>query len=148
MKYTKQQITEAIEFWTKVLENTSPFLDELIVHYDYNLVFRSKKLSVRLDDIKRIQQVAIDTIFGEKLKRIAIIEDEESKYTSDFVPVVYSYSTYTDPETQKTVLLTVPAVDSEGNHYSPPAIYVNLAFLRESMPLIELASIIVHEMVH
>ena len=36
-RYTKKQIQEAISFWTNILENTSPLIDELVDEY-YDIV--------------------------------------------------------------------------------------------------------------
>ena len=148
MKYTRQQITEAIQFWTRVLENKSPFIDDLVTEFSYDVVFNNKKIGIYLWVIKSIQRVANNTIFSGKLTNTDIIEDRKSEHTSSTAPITFGYITYTDPETQKTVLLSEPGVDSDRNHYNPPMIYVNSSFLGKEMTLIELASIVVHEMIH
>ena len=52
--YTKKQIQEAIAFWTKILENTSPLIDALVEEFGYDVVFGEKKIIPTFKFISKI----------------------------------------------------------------------------------------------
>lgn len=148
-KYTKRQIREAIDFWTRILENTSSFLDALVDEYGYDPVFNStKKMQVRLKDIERIHRIANSAIFNDVLANIDVIEDGNGEKTMNGAFIVYGFMVYFDDATKRWKLLSEEGIDSNGNVFPPPQLYVSPSFLNSQMPLVEIASIVVHEMIH
>ena len=151
LKYSRQQIEEAIKFWTQILENKSPFLDRLVTEFGYDPVFRKDANMVfDLDSIKKIAYAANDIIFKRSIIDLRIVLDKHQKFTSVDVPFGYMYFIYDDEKSGKCTLLTQPVKDDEGNIlFDSPEIYVSPEFLGTTkFNLITVSSIIVHEMIH
>jgi len=93
-KYTRKQIAEAIRFWSKVLENTSPFIDALVDSYGYDQVFADVKRKVTMKDIDRIYTYAKTILFKNDLSSIQILRDEDDVCSESNALMMYSYVTY------------------------------------------------------
>ena len=74
--YTKQQIKEAIAFWTKILENTSPLIDSLIEDFGYDVVFGDRKIIPSLKIIEEIYDLVNLHMFSNALSKCPIEIDK------------------------------------------------------------------------
>ena len=149
-RYTKKQIHEAISFWTKILENTSPLIDALVDEYGYDVVFGHKKVVPTLKMLEKIYSIVNIHLFDNKLNPCQIENDKLGKCKSDSAAMEFSDVIYTDSASNPTkyVLLTQIGQDSNGNVFYPPLIYVADETLTSTMSIITLTSMLTHEMIH
>lgn len=147
--YSKQQIEEAISFWTKILENTSPLIDALVEDFGYDVVFGEAKIIPTLKMIEDIYDIINVHLFQNKLVKCSIEKDMFGYCKKEDAAMGYNSFMYEDPSNPDTyTLLTQTGQDSAGNIYQPPAIYVADETLDTRMSIIAIASIIAHEMMH
>lgn len=148
-KYTTAQITEAIKFWTKILENKSPFLDALVDDFGYDAVFSEKsKITVSLNVIEKIAKISNAIIFNSTLRDVDFSEDYEDKHMTPGAMLGYFFTAWEDPSSGEFNLLLQRGIDKGGNIFLPPTIYVSKQFLGQQMHLVALASVVVHELIH
>lgn len=148
--YTKQQIQEAIAFWTKILENTSPFIDALVEEFGYDVVFGNRKIVPSLKIIENIYHMLNTYAFDNQLAICPIEKDIDGLCVIDNAAMEYCYTLYTDKieHPTKYVLLTQAGKDKNGNVFCPPKIIIADETLSSSMSLMSLISMIAHEMIH
>lgn len=148
--YTKQQIQEAISFWTKILENTSPLIDALVEDFGYDVVFSDKKIIPTLKIIEDIYGIINVHLFNNALTKCPIENDKDGKCKIDNAAMKYYDVLYTDSKDHPTkyILLTQVGQDSEGNIFYPPRIFISDYILSSKTSIIALASMIAHEMIH
>lgn len=148
--YTKKQIQEAIAFWTKILENTSPLIDALVEDFGYDVVFGDKKIIPTLKMIEDIYDIINVHLFGNSLAKCPIENDKDGKCKIDNAAMKYCNVLYTDSKKHPTkyILLTQIGQDAEGNIFYPPRIFVSDYILSSKITMIALASMVAHEMIH
>ena len=148
--YTKKQIREAIEFWTKILENTSPLIDALVEDFGYEIVFGKQCIIPSLKNIKTIYDLVNAYAFANKLVPCPIENDILGKCALDYAAMEFYNVLYTDTKENpsKYILLTQLGQDENGKTFYPPRIFVADRTLNEKMHLMSLVSIIAHEMIH
>ena len=155
MRYTRQQILEKLEFWKRELEkldeSRSPLIDALVDEFGEDSVFgfNGKHLiPVTLDLIEKCYAAINKWMFSSKLKQLPIFIEEESEYSRTSKDHLASYS-YTHRRTSpKYTLLTKKVVDENGKVHYPPRLKIPWFVLKSKMPLMFVASIIAHEMIH
>ena len=147
--YSKKQVQEAIEFWTKILENESLLVDALVEDFGYDVVFGRKKILPTLKNIETIYDIVNTYMFSNALAKCPIEIDKYHYCKDNDAAMGYNCFMYQDSEDADTyVLLKQLGKDAEGNVYHPPAIYVNDETFDEPISIIGLASIVAHEMIH
>lgn len=146
--YTRKQIKEAISFWTRVLENTSPVIDDLVGMFGYEAIFGGKKMRISVEIVNDIYDILNKNVFSNKLKKCPVAIDRNMQHIDKNVIMAYYYIAYTDSceKPTKYFLLTQKGQDGAGNVFNPPTIYINPAVIY--MPVISIASIVAHEMIH
>lgn len=148
--YTKTQIQEAIAFWTKILENTSPLIDALTEEFGYDVVFGRQCVIPSLKIIEKIYHLVNMYAFDSKLVPCPIENDIFGKCALDNAIMEYYDVLYTDSKENPTkyILLTQMGQDESGKVYYPPRIFVANKTLNEKMQLMSLVSVVAHEMIH
>ena len=137
--YTKQQIKEAIAFWTKILENSSPLIDSLIEDFGYDVVFGDRKIIPSLNIIEEIYDLVNLHMFSNALSKCPIEIDKYDYCKKDDALMGYNCFMYEDPNNLDTyTLLTQYGKDSDGNIYCPPTLYVDDKTLDMPMSIIAL----------
>lgn len=146
-KYSKRQIKNAIKFWTMVLENKSPLIDDLITVFGYYYVFMGSPFIPSQNQLNAIYNVVNVHLFNNSLQSIPfILNDELCAKQKSLLGYVYEY--YTDDIKRCDVLITEKCVDSENIEHYPPMICVSKKFMNSRHLLISLTSLIAHEMIH
>ena len=149
-RYTRRQIREAIEFWTKILENTSPLIDALVEEFGYDIVFGDAKIVPILKTIEKLYSIINVYAFDSKLKACPIEKDIDGKCLADDASMEFCNVLYTDSKENPTKYIVLDQIgkDDHGNVFYPLRMIVSDEILNSHIALIALTSIVAHEMIH
>lgn len=150
--YTKKQILEAIDYWTKVLnESKSPLIDDFIAEFGEDVVLsRDLKDKIRLseDIIKKTYSIVNKWLFGSKLRMPLIDVEDIREYVKTKTHHLASYVFEYFVMNNKPVLLTRQLTAPDGTVHKPPRIMIPFMLIQTKAPFMFFANIIAHEMIH
>ena len=146
-KYTKKQIVEAINFWTKILENKSPLLDDLVDDFGYGIVFNDVPVNATLKLFETVFKHVNRHLFNDKLVKWPFVKNDIECKKADAL-CGYVVDLLSNPKTQKFDVVTHDII-IDGIPFVPP----HYAFSSELIDghecsLILATSLLAHEMIH
>lgn len=146
-KYSRDQIENAIKFWSMILENKSLILDDLIEVFGYHYVFTGVPVIPTIWQLDEIYKIINRHMFNNELHKIPFIEDDELARKNNAL-LGYVFSSYSNDEKKIDVLIEQPSIDDDGNKYFPPSICLSKKLMSSMNLVISLASLVAHEMIH
>lgn len=146
-RYTSQQITEAIKFWTKILENKSPLLDSMVDEFGYGIVFNNVPIHITLKLLNTLFQHINSNMFSNSLVKWPFIVNDKICQQSNAI-CGYVHALISNIEKRRYEVVTKKTID-DGNELLPPYYAFSSNFISGNQcSLILVASILAHEMIH